>query len=304
MKKFIMSAAVFGMSLFMVLPVQAAPRKEKLQSKGSINFEQGKVFISSKDLYYLADQIDSLEETYKKNTINALNTIGTYFKKDGSIIHVVEGNEVIEDADKTGINLSQIIQGIKESQSISSIEGIQAVSKEQIPFFYQSQEAAELRNHLEISETDTGIPLLYKAAVEDNLSAGCAAWVNGILVKGNGQDNKHFREIGYREGFADGMAEVLEKARIEYHYHEHEGNSSTEGGCYGKKTGTRTNTCGCNSYAWADYDGNGTSTCANCWHNHGGSACNAVTSRETYTYIGLVCNKTTETIESATIYYE
>ena len=52
-----------------------------------------------------------------------------------------------------------------------------------------------------------------------------------------------------------------------------------------------------------DKDENGHTRCANCYHNHGGDKCNAVRSYTSYTYIGLVCGKTEQTIESATIIY-
>lgn len=302
MQKYKMGMAVISIALMAGVPVYAAPRRDSIQSKGSINFEQGKVFLSAQDLNYLADQIDSLEGTYKKDTIDALNFISTYFKKDGSIVYHGEQNEVTEDQEKNQLSLSQIIQGIRQSQSLTSLEGIQAVNKEQQPLFYQTEEACNAQNHLEITENDSGFPLQYKAALEDNLSAGCAAWVNGTLIRGNGADNEHFREIGYREGYAKGVAEALGKVSVVYQYHEHEGEASKVGGCYGNKTGTRTNTCGCSSYAGATY-GDGHATCGNCWHNHGGGTCNYATSTEQYTYIGLICNKTTETIESATIHY-
>ena len=59
-------------------------RKNNMQSKGKIEYEQGKVRIDSADLRYLADEIDSLETVCKSTTIDALNAIGTYFRNDGN----------------------------------------------------------------------------------------------------------------------------------------------------------------------------------------------------------------------------
>lgn len=303
MKRVIVTVLLMSMIFVMGIPAQAAVRRDRIKSKGSVSFEEGKIFLTAEDFHYLAEQIDSLEGTYKVNTIDALNFIGTYFKKDGSIQHEKDKNEIATENDKLSLTLSQIIQGIRESQSISSLKGTQAVNKDGQPLFYQSEDANGAKNHLEAGTQDTGLPLNYKEAVSDNLSAGCAAWINGVLVKGNGADNDHFRELGYREGYTKGVAEALGKVNVVYQYHQHEGVDSQVGGCYGNVTGTRPVLCGCDNYAWADYDGNGTSSCANCWHNHGGDTCTATRTYESYTYIGLTCNKTTDTIESATIQY-
>lgn len=283
--------------------VYASPRKERIQSKGNINYEQGKVFFSTQDLLYLADEIDDLEKKYKVNLVDSLNYIGSYFKTDGTVVYDPATNEVKEEEEKMKITLGQITRAIRESQSVSQLSGTQALNPNQQPLFYTSEKAGTDHNHLEISTTDNGHPLLYKAATAENLSAGCTAWVNGVLLKGNGSDNEKFREIGYRQGYSQGVAEALNKVNVVYTYHEHVGSSNVEGGCYGYLTGTQPVLCGCNSYVWADYDGNGTATCANCWHNHGSRTCDAVETYQTYGYIGLICNKTTDTIESATIQY-
>ena len=41
-------------------------RREGIKSQGSIRFEQGEVYITSDDFRYLADKMDALENTYKK----------------------------------------------------------------------------------------------------------------------------------------------------------------------------------------------------------------------------------------------
>lgn len=80
-------------------------------------------------------------------------------------------------------------------------------------------------------------------------------------------------------------------------YHNHTGNSSAVGGCYGNIPYTVNRYCGCNSYVWAEY-GDGHSSCGNCWHNHGGNKCDAVTSSYVAYKIGLTCGKTNSTIDS------
>ena len=80
-------------------------------------------------------------------------------------------------------------------------------------------------------------------------------------------------------------------------YHTHSGNSSKVGGCYGNIPYTVYNYCGCKSYAWSQ-DANGTTTCANCGHNHGSSKCDGVTSSYVAYKIDLTCGKSTSTIDS------
>ena len=82
-------------------------------------------------------------------------------------------------------------------------------------------------------------------------------------------------------------------------YHQHTGNSSKVGGCYGNIPYTVNRYCGCSSYAYTELPGyEGHPTCANCYHNHGSSKCNAVTSSYVDYKIGLTCGKATSTIDS------
>ena len=300
MKKILMAVLVFCMVLGMDSRAFAAARRENIKSKGSIDFNEGRVVLDAKDLLYLADEVDLLETNYKTGIVNSLNTIGTYFRQDGTITYSREDNQVSTEAEKMKLSYSNLLQAIKQSQSLSLLSGVQAANKEGENLYYSSQEAADRQLHLETGTTDTGLPLYYKAATANNLAVGCAAWVNGVLIKGNGSDLKSMKEIGYREGYAKGIAEALNQANIVYTYHEHTGEEGVEGGCYGKVTKTRPVTCGCRNYSYIDLSG--TSSCENCWHNHG-AVCEMVVSHEPYTAIGLTCNKTTDTIESATIQY-
>lgn len=78
-------------------------------------------------------------------------------------------------------------------------------------------------------------------------------------------------------------------------YHTHTGNASAVGGCYGNVPYTVYKYCGCTSYAYTQI--NGHSTCANCYHNHGGDKCDAVRSSSVAYKIGLTCGKSTSTID-------
>ena len=140
--------------------------KNDLKSKGIINYDSGKVVFDSADLMKLSDGIDDLNVGYKYEAVRALNTIGTFFKENGEVTYdKTSGSIAPENASK--LSFSDICTGILKSQSVDHLAG---------------------QNIL--------------AASEDNLSEGSAAWVNGRLLIGNGNDNKAFYDQGYEEGKA------------------------------------------------------------------------------------------------------
>ena len=277
-------------------------RRDEIKSKGNLSFEQGQVFITANDFVYLADKIDALEKTYKITLVDTLNQINVYFRSDGGVVYDSSLNEIDAEDEKGKFSFEYIKKGILLSQSIESVYQTQAVDSNGNPLYYMSEEAKNNNEYLNITTIDTGYPLYYREASVGNLSAGYAAWINGVLLKGTGEDNHISWNNGYKEGYTQGVADALGKANIVYSYHSHVGDSSSVGGCYGNLTGTRPVYCGCNSYIY-DKDENGHSRCANCYHNHGGDKCDAVSSYTSYTYVGLVCGKTEQTIESATIVY-
>ena len=61
--------------IFMSSTVMAAAdqRKNSIQSKGIINYANGKVIMDSSDLINLADQTDELEISYKKAKDNSVS---------------------------------------------------------------------------------------------------------------------------------------------------------------------------------------------------------------------------------------
>lgn len=115
----------------------------------------------------------------------------------------------------------------------------------------------------------------------------------------------------YSQGYIDGQNNVTANLNISYKYHEHSGNSSVVGGCYGNVSGTRT--CGGRYYVYMNASG-WIASCYSCGTNGvvgqssqyaaeawaSGKSCGA---KVPYTSIGVVCGKTTDTIESATIIY-
>lgn len=146
--------------------------KNDIKSKGIINYDSGKVIFNSGDLIKLADGIADLNVGYKSEAVRALNKIGTYFKDDGSVTYD-ENSGVVSPENASKLSFSNICTGILKSQSVEHLAS-QGVN----------------------------------AAIRDNLSDGSAAWVNGELLIGNGNDNKASYDQGYKKGYEDGEASV------------------------------------------------------------------------------------------------
>lgn len=207
---------------------ETSSRRDNIKSKGKIDYDSGTVVLDSADLFYLADAIDDLENTYKITTIDALNGIGTYFQKDGVITNDMGLNEVDTDEEKISLSFGNIKEGILQSQSVASVSQTQAVNKEGNALFYLTEETATNKNLLQTTTENTGYVVYYQPVTAENLTAGSAAWVNGVLIKGNGGDNAS----SYVQGFVDGQANVTDNLDITYTYHYHEGDAENGGGCY------------------------------------------------------------------------
>lgn len=100
-------------------------RRGKIQSKGIIDYAGGTVVINSSDLYYMANEIDALENTYKQIILKYLNGINTYMASDGSITHDVMDNDVAYYP-----TFEDLINGISLSQEVETETTIDNLSKD------------------------------------------------------------------------------------------------------------------------------------------------------------------------------
>lgn len=177
-------------------------RKANIQSQGNIDAQinNQRIYISSSDLRYLADEIDLLEDTYKINTVDALNSIGTFFRLDGTAVYDAGLNEADTAEEKTALTFKSLKTAIEGSQSVASLGQTQATDRNGTLLFYKDKAASDSKNLMNTTMVDTGYPVYYQAATSENLSAGTAAWVNGILIKGKGTDNTAY----YSQGVAAG----------------------------------------------------------------------------------------------------
>ena len=193
---------IFGFSISASAAVNG--RRANIKSQGNIDADinNQKIYITSSDLRYLADEIDALEDTYKTNTVDALNSIGTYFKTDGTVVHDGGMNEVTTSEEKSALSFRNLKDAIEASQSVVSLSQTQATDKDGRLLFYKDKSSSDSKNLLNTTTANTGYPVFYQAATSENLSVGTAAWINGTLIKGKGSDNAVF----YNQGVAAGEA--------------------------------------------------------------------------------------------------
>ena len=183
----------------------AEQRSAGIISRGMINYDNGKVVINSSDLVTLANEMDELETRYKTDITNALTQIGTYIHQDGSISH-----EDVMDIVPQQIVLRDLINGILKSQSVSHLATQHASDTDSLIYY-----KFERNNLLEVTDIDTGMPVLILPATEDNLTVQTAAWVDGHSLVGNGSDNYYFYQKGFIESYAAKVG-----ATVEYQYDE------------------------------------------------------------------------------------
>lgn len=181
----------------------AGDRRDGIESRGAINYDRGKVVIDSADFITLADEIDKLELSYKTDITDALAGIGTYIQQDGSAGHDAKAN-----IDPQQVAFRNLESGILQSQSVDSLSGRQASDTGGVIYYKYAS-----RNILEVTRSNTGMPVYIVPAQEDNLSAQTAAWVNGHSIVGNGSDNYYFYQKGFIEGYAARVG-----ATVEYQY--------------------------------------------------------------------------------------
>lgn len=188
-------------------------RKDYIKSKGVIDYANGTVVIDSSDLIYLADEIDDLESEYKKKTVAALNSIGTYFQIDGSVTYKKE-EETLPAEFATNLSFQNIYEGLIQSQSVQHLESQQAKDDTGALLYYESEEAQKNYDLHSTTTTPNDYPVLIHPATPESLTAGTAAWVDGTLIIGNGVDNNAF----YESGTEDSIKNIYDRVSYPKNY--------------------------------------------------------------------------------------
>ena len=301
-RKIIITALlVFVFAGMTAITVAAQPDKRaaNIKSRGVFDYQHGTALIDASDLTYLANEIDLLEDTYKKETVDALNQVGTYFKSDGTTtIDPAEGTLQAEDANV--LEYRTIKEALINSQAIPAL-----------PFSGERPGETD-----PVSGTITG-------ATAENISLGAAAWVDGKLIIGNGGDNISY----YNKGYTDGYSKTMQNVTVQYIYHVHtdtlenqysDGTILTQfsnpGGCfkaYGHvhneqcETISQTYPCNNNGQYW---DGNRCRSCGGI--GAGSGSCGGKIYKTSYTCGSPVntwilgCNKSTNSIEKAELIFQ
>lgn len=183
---------LLGVGFFGVSAVaQTENRAANIKSKGIFDYQDGTVILDASDLTYLANEIDLLEDIYKAETVDALNQLGTYYRADGTLTHDSTESVLLPDHANL-LDFGTIKNGILFSQSIpteKTFEGTLPGNK----------------------ETVSGN---INAASAGNLSLGEAAWVDGELIIGTGEDNLSY----YAKGITDGRIGYYTQAQYDANY--------------------------------------------------------------------------------------
>ena len=193
---FVMTLLIGTCSVAVAADTKGTATRNYLKSYGSIEYHNGtdKVVINSDDLYILADQIDQIK-LYVTSQLEAINTFftagdGISLSTDDNISITHSQPSENDTVDPLSVDFDALLEGIASSQSISTDVtdyGYSPGTK-----LYQRANGSLTTDGSEESATEIEIT----AATAPNLSAGTAAWVNGELILGTGEDNKSYMESG------------------------------------------------------------------------------------------------------------
>lgn len=199
--------------------------RKGLRSQGAIHYQEGaeKVVIDSADLYTLADSLD----LFKVRTAEQLGVLHTYLSKDANGVPLTGTGDIYvthrkpaasEEINPRTLSFDTILEGIAASQTISTDPTAYGMSPGTT--LYKGTDGKLYTGYQEGAEQ-----IHIQAATPENLSAGAAAWVNGKLLLGTGEDNKTYQDKG-SSGTATGDSENIFK------------NFNTIGGYYGGFSGS------------------------------------------------------------------
>jgi len=198
---------------------------DDLKSYGRIAYQNGSdaVVIDSEDFHMLADRLD----LFKQRMADQLQAMHTYFtagegislqtNADVSVVHTRPSDENI--VNPLEADFDTLLEGLAASQSVSSNltdYGYPAGTE-----IYKNAAGTLTTDGSEEGAEKIGVT----AATADNLSAGTAAWVNGSLILGTGEDNKSYFDSGNAEAssqigqidFIQYGGSLLAKVKDEWH---------------------------------------------------------------------------------------
>lgn len=181
----------------------------ELQSRGAIHYQDGNetVIIDSTDLYKLAEAMDQ----FKVSVAKQLGEQRTYLSKNPSGVPLTETGGIYvthlkptlsEKVDPATLPFHALMEGMAASQTIPTDPAAYKMASG--TKLYQGKDGK-----LQIGQPqDKDAKEVYiHAATAQELSAGAAAWVDGELILGTGDDNKTYHGTG-SSGAASGNDSV------------------------------------------------------------------------------------------------
>lgn len=211
-KKFLSIMLILTMAFGMCGAVCAAEEEDaasegKLESYGKIIYRDGSdtVVIDSQDFYKLSKRIDLV----KRDIAKQLKGMHTYFTTGEGVSVKTDENIRVAHTEPSGdhivdplsINFNTILEGVAASQSVPSDAAAYGYAPGTV--LYKNGDGVLTSDSSEKGAEQIDIT----AATADNLSVGTAAWVDGSLILGTGEDNKSYREKGYKNGQEKGYKE-------------------------------------------------------------------------------------------------
>lgn len=173
------------------------PTRQLLQSDGRIVYQEGNhsVVLDSQDLYRIADRMD----LFKLGISRQLASLGTYLTTGEGIpmqtsdvlkvTHVSPAQEY--SVDPLTVDFNALLEGVAASQSVPADSS--AYGYEMGTTLYQTKEGVLTT----VEDEAACAAVQIRPATAENLSAGTAAWVDGHLLLGTGEDNRHYFEQGH-----------------------------------------------------------------------------------------------------------
>lgn len=272
-KKFlaVVSAALICVLTAGISGLKAAAEAAGVISAGSFVADGGSVAFRGSDVAYLNHELSSLQDeidhspsdiTSSDKIISASDT-GRRDKLNscGSINY--DGGKAAVSADDL-LSMADRIDALGNGYTTMTYRALDKIGThfDRDGNVNHETQASEHPAYLSCAQLTTGIlqsqsveHLAAAPVIADNITAGAAAWVNGLCIIGNGADN----ERAYQRGWEDGSTENDSDVELQCTYHVHvDGNGdgpiedgniiytkSNPGGCYkgAGHTHNKTGTC-------------------------------------------------------------
>lgn len=251
--------------------LKAAAEAAGVASAGSFVADGGSVAFHSSDIGYLSHEISLLQDEIKHSPSDVTSS--------GKIVLAYDSGRRDKLNSCGSINFDRGKASVSAADLMSLADRIDNLGNEYTTMTYRALnkigtdfdregnanhevQTSEYPAYLSRAQLKTGIlqsqsvqHLTAAPVVADNITAGAAAWVDGLCVIGNGADN----ERAYQRGLEDGRTGNDSDVELQYTYHVHVDGNGDGPIDDGNVTYTKSNPGGC--YKGAGHTHNKTGTC-------------------------------------------